>query len=384
MKNVLWLASWYPNKYHPFTGDFLERHARAASLYNKITVLHLVKDHTGIVHSKYFIDRIKYNNNCSALILYYKPLSRIKVVESLFSGFRYSVFFISLVRLYIRENGLPDLLHVQVAWRAGLIALYCRSKYKLQYAVSEQWSGFMPGASPSFKEKPFLIRWLIRKIYKNASWSSAVSEQLAGILSARFSIKKPVVIPNVVDSTLFVPSFNKNNIFRFIHISEFNFQKNPEQITEALSLLRARTEIPFELCVFAPDEKEVIACALQYKVDDIVKYRSYVPQKILALEMNRSDALILYSRFETFGCVVIEAMASGVPVIVSDIPVMHELVQSGTGIIVAIDDPSLLAEKMLWMMENRNQFNSASIAAYAAGQYSFERIGKLFDGLYNN
>jgi len=383
MKKILWLASWYPNKLQPYTGDFIERHARSASLHNKITVLHLVKNDAN-PGAENFIEVKRYNDNCSAIILYYKPFSRNKVVESLFSGVRYFNFSKALIRQYIREYGVPDLLHVHVAWKAGLIALYCKWKYKFRYVLSEHWSGFIPYARPSYTDKSFIVRMLVRKIYKNASGCSAVSEQLAGILSAWFGIKKTVVIPNVVDSTLFVPSFNKNNIFRFVHISEFNFQKNPEQIMAALSRLKAETKIPFELYVFAPDEKKVMDLAAQYRVDDIVKYKSYIPQELLAQELNHSDSMILYSRFETFGCVVIEAMASGVPVIVSDIPVMHELVQSGTGIIVALDDPSLLAEKMLWMMENRNQFNSASIAAYAAGQYSFERIGKLFDGLYNN
>jgi hypothetical protein len=37
-KKILWLVSWYPNKYDPFDGDFIQRHARAASLYDDIHV----------------------------------------------------------------------------------------------------------------------------------------------------------------------------------------------------------------------------------------------------------------------------------------------------------------------------------------------------------
>ena len=38
-KKVLWLVSWYPNKYDLFDGDFIQRHAKAAALYDNIHVL---------------------------------------------------------------------------------------------------------------------------------------------------------------------------------------------------------------------------------------------------------------------------------------------------------------------------------------------------------
>ncbi len=41
------------------------------------------------------------------------------------------------------------------------------------------------------------------------------------------------------------------------------------------------------------------------------------------------------------------------------------------------------AEKMLWMMNNSNQYNSSYIHEHAKENYSFEKIGKQFDELYN-
>ena len=44
MINVLWLASWYPNRTDIFNGDFIERHAIAVSAFVKLTVLVVIKD----------------------------------------------------------------------------------------------------------------------------------------------------------------------------------------------------------------------------------------------------------------------------------------------------------------------------------------------------
>src|SRR5687767_13573545 len=40
-KKILWLCSWYPNKTEPYNGDFIQRHAEAASLFNDIHVIHV-------------------------------------------------------------------------------------------------------------------------------------------------------------------------------------------------------------------------------------------------------------------------------------------------------------------------------------------------------
>src|SRR5690348_16524225 len=107
MKNILFLPSWFPNRLSPFNGDFVERHARAASLYNRITVLYIVKNtdrspntsaNRGNDLPKYYIEEKKYNENLSSIILYYKPFSRITVIESLFAGMRYFIFLAELIR----------------------------------------------------------------------------------------------------------------------------------------------------------------------------------------------------------------------------------------------------------------------------------------------
>jgi glycosyltransferase involved in cell wall biosynthesis len=82
--------------------------------------------------------------------------------------------------------------------------------------------------------------------------------------------------------------------------------------------------------------------------------------------------------------VVIEALASGLPVVVSDIPVMHELVQEHVnGTFARIDDHEQLASKMLWMMENYESFDQNKIANEAKGKYAFASVARQFNNLYS-
>ncbi len=44
MIKALWLTSWYPNQLDEWNGDFIQRHARAVSLYCNVEVIHVEAD----------------------------------------------------------------------------------------------------------------------------------------------------------------------------------------------------------------------------------------------------------------------------------------------------------------------------------------------------
>jgi glycosyltransferase involved in cell wall biosynthesis len=384
MKNILWLASWYPNRTKPLDGDFIERHALAAAVRNNIHVLYVVKDDFISSAARPFVEQRKYSGRSGATIRYYKGILPPGRLESVISGIRYFFIFKKLIREYIKEQGKPDCIHVHISFRAGLPALYCRYRYTIPYVVSEQWSVFSPDAGDVFDKKNFLLKWVIRQIYRHAAGHTAVSAQLAKALKKRFDIPIPEVIPNVVDTTKFFPGNHAHSVFRFIHISTLNFQKNFERILEAVSILREKTTIPFELTVYGPVKKEYVRIAETKQIEKLVMFHGEVDHDEIALQIRHSGALILYSHFETFGCVVAEALVSGVPPIVSDIAVMHELVTDmDNGVIVPTGRPDLLADRMKWMIMNRYRFDSERIAAQAGRKYSVNGIADLFDRYYD-
>jgi glycosyltransferase involved in cell wall biosynthesis len=384
-RKILWLASWYPNKLEPLSGDFIERHAKAASLLNDIYVIHLVKDNASVTSGDHSIVRQRYADypNLTSVICYYRSANGL--FSSLFSFVKYSLLQRKLIKEYIREKGEPDLINVHISFKAGVGALYAKRRYGIKYIVSEQWTIFCPEARPSFSDQPAAARKLIRKIYHGADNSCSVSTYLARSLEERFLIRKPVRIPNVVDTSLFYYSDEKYDLFTFIHISVLNYQKSPGEIIDAVRLLKQRTTRSFQLIIYGPYLSTIAAKIKEQELEKVIQYRQEVMQDQLSGEVRKCHTLLLYSRFETFGCVVIEALASGLPVIVSDISVMHELVQENqNGIFARIDDPEDLAEKMLWMMENYKSFDSKKISDEAKEIYSFEQIAKQFDILYKS
>src|SRR5208283_5803297 len=68
--------------------------------------------------------------------------------------------------------------------------------------------------------------------------------------------------------------------------------------------------------------------------------------------LQNTQALVLSSRFEGWGIVVLEAAACGKPVIVSDIPELRYAVDAGFGISFKTGDPNDLARKIKFLIEN--------------------------------
>ncbi|MBD3305692.1 glycosyltransferase, partial [candidate division KSB3 bacterium] len=97
-----------------------------------------------------------------------------------------------------------------------------------------------------------------------------------------------------------------------------------------------------------------------------VEWMAALPQTELAHRMRQADALVLPSLSEALGRVVIEAMATGTPVIGSRVGGIPELIADGkTGLLVPPGDDAALAEKMCWVAEHPDEIFQMGRQAYA-------------------
>jgi glycosyltransferase involved in cell wall biosynthesis len=384
MKKILWLASWYPNRLAPSNADFIQRHARAVSLYHEVDTIFVVRDPGGKITRDVKLEVIKEGALTQQIIYYYSPSIPVPAINKLLSQLKYNRLFKKYIRKYIEENGSPSLVHVHVGMKAGIMASWLKEKYGVPYVITEHWTGFLPEAAERFEGLSLYLQKQWKQLLEGAAGISVVSAYLGKHLST-LPVKMPLVkvIPNVVDATIFYPvEKQKGMVTRFIHVSGLGFQKNPEAILQAFAIVNKR-EPSFQLSIFGPHNESVASLVEELGLSAQVSLHEEVPQPELAKWIQQADALVLYSRYETFGCVVAEAQVSGVPVIVSDIPVMHELVQQNkNGLLVKADDPAALADKICWFIKNREVFNYAVIAEEAAEKYNYPKVGKLFAEWY--
>jgi glycosyltransferase involved in cell wall biosynthesis len=92
-----------------------------------------------------------------------------------------------------------------------------------------------------------------------------------------------------------------------------------------------------------------------------------LPQAELARRFHRADCLVLPSRNDSYGMVVAEALAAGLPVIVSEMVGAKELVRENVnGWVVNAGDVARLSERMLWCARNRAEVRALRPACVAS------------------
>jgi glycosyltransferase involved in cell wall biosynthesis len=177
-------------------------------------------------------------------------------------------------------------------------------------------------------------------------------------------------IPLGVDIDQFKPNpevrSSKSFPPRFIFVGSANAKKGFDVILESMDMLFSEG-FSFKLLVVGVTDQSLIAKRKHLR-DNIVEF-GMVGHSRLPSILTTSDCLLLPSRFESFGLVVAEAMACGVPVIVSDMVGAKELVDEGrNGFIVPVGCREALADRMRWCMVHREKLKTMSTAARATAE----------------
>ena len=379
MKHILYLPSWFPTRRDPYPGDFIKRHAEAASLYNRITVFYTAIDKN--IKEPLLVEE-KVTENFIIYIYYYPSIKGI--LSPVINGVKR---FSALRKMYnkIFADSSPDLVHVHVAYPAGLFALYLKKRKGLEYVISEHDGIYMPGYDNYHVPGKFEKK-MVPVIYKNAKKIHTVSKSLGNALvDLKLANTKPIVIPNVVNTDVFqYREKERSNIFRFIHISSLINQKNPEGMLMAISLVK-KERSDLVLKIIGPAKEKFKKMVKDLSLEKEVVFMGEIPYADVAKEIGNSDAMIHFTRYETFGCVIAESLCCGVPVIVSDLDVTRELVTDGvSGLLVEENKVNDLAEKILFFMKTGFKINSQKIATENQEKFKYDRVGKMFDDLYRS
>lgn len=378
---VLVLPSWYPNKTAPFEGDFIQRHVHAIGLQKKQYVIFVVKDKNGTITNDVTIEQ-SVTGNITELICYYRPFKTgIGIADKLISHAQYLRVYKKLITAFIKANGLPAVVHVHVALKAGILAKWLKKKFLLPYLVTEHWSGYFPGSKLNIYEANPVLRNSNKTILQQANIIVPVTKNLGETISAYFVPVKYEVIPNVVNTALFYYKPCNPEKFRFIHPSGMDEMKNPAGILKACKLVKEKG-YEFELLMLGKIDEVLIKAAADLDISDRVSFIDAIPYEKVAVQMQQSSALLLFSWFESLPCVILEALCCGLPVISSDVGGISEVIDSTNGSLVEAGNVEQLAAAMCGLIDKNAQYNRKDIAFKATEKFNYTTVGKQYVSLY--
>ena len=378
-KKILWLCSWYPSPADLFNGDFIQRHAKAAALYNDIYVLHI----SGVRDSKLVATINNSNEGLTEKIILYK--TRKWIVGKFLNHFQWNKYYKRAVVEYIKEYGKPDLVHVHVPVKAGLIALWIKQKFSVPYVVTEHWGIYNDVMKENYQSKPAWFKRFTKNIFLNAVKISSVSNYLAGKIKKYVMPKLDFeIINNAVDTELFFYKLKQPGKFRFIHISNMIPLKNTEGLL--ITVIESEKILKETEFVFVGENYYYLEqLAEDFRMlNKSVFFRGEIPYSKVAEQIQQSDCLVLFSNIENSPCVISEALCCGIPVIATNVGGIPELVTPVNSILVEPGNTSELEEAMKKMVAHHASFNKNKIAEDAQSKFSYFVIGKKIDELYQS
>ena len=385
-KHIVFLARWYPHRYDPMFGLFVQRHAEAAALFNDITVIYCNEQramsnepnaHSSkpTAQSKFEIVRTNENNVDTIRVYYKKPKNKI---QSLLRFYRANMMALKLCKK-------PDLIHVHILTRLGVIAWIQKILHRTPYIITEHWSRYLPGNDFS----GFLRKTACKLVVRNAKTVTTVTENLATAMK-NHGLKNDnyVVLPNVVNLDMFHINSQctdaTSHVPTIIHISCFEDKsKNISGLLESLKIIDDKgIDFQCKLIGEGMDLDLMKEKAKNLQLINKVSFTGLLQGQALADELSSGDFLVLSSNYENMPVVILEALASGLPVVSTNVGGIKEMIDDTKGILVEPRNKEALAEAMIKMIESHKDYDANYLRNSVIEKYGYESVGRFLDSIY--
>ncbi|GIX06504.1 MAG: 1,2-diacylglycerol 3-glucosyltransferase [Candidatus Poribacteria bacterium] len=287
----------------------------------------------------------------------------------------------------------PDLIHCFFGIPTGPVAYLLGRTYRIPYVV------FLGGRDvprphpdpPHYKYLYVLLKPAIRAIWREAAAVVACSEGLRE-LARQTDPRVPIrVIPDGIDLSRFrakppVPS-DSSRPFRILGIGRLIPRKGFDTLLRAAAELKSRTGRPFQVRIVGegPEGEPLRRLAQALGIADRVEWAGTVPYERLPEQYAWADLFVLSSHAEGMPLVVLEAMATALPILATPVQGMDELVQEAVnGYRFPVGDAKALADRMQELLEDpercvaMGQESRRIVAKYAWPQIA-ERYLALFE-----
>ncbi len=222
---------------------------------------------------------------------------------------------------------------------------------------------------------------------------TAVSNWLRDETLRQFPVKREIsVVHNFVDTERHrteichcIPSRSCRSQKTLMHISNFRPVKRIRDVVEIFAKVSSTVDCRLILVGDGPDAPVARELADKLGVLDRLTFVGVVDR--VAPLLSAADILLLPSSTESFGLVALEAMASGVPVIASDVGGIPEVIKHGVcGYLAPVGDVTQMANYAISLLEDdgRHRAFSAAARARAEAQFDHRTLVPAYESAYQS
>lgn len=164
----------------------------------------------------------------------------------------------------------------------------------------------------------------------------APSRFVARVLRREYEVAREriEVVPNGVDTSGYVPDdrtpSEPADVVRVVTVGRLTEQKGIPYLLDAVATLPDDVDVEVTVVGAGPRRESLETSCAELGLADVVTFTGFVPGAELRAAYREAHLFAFPSIYEPFGLVVLEAMASGLPVVAFDAGGVREIVRDGT------------------------------------------------------
>lgn len=370
-----------PNKQYPQEGCFEWDQARSLKAYGHDIVYMYVDGRWRNRHHKWGITE-EYIDGIKVYKIYYGTLSILQRIAGIkIENIIAKYLGVRLFKYVINRNPNIDVVHSHYIYNAYR-SLAFKKILNVPLVATEHLSTMV------FSKIPKLLDSLGKQTYKNLDALITVSPFLQKSIENRFNVSSHVC-GNVLSSEFEKLNLNKNKInngiFKFVACGSLIKRKGFDVLIRAASMISIpKDKWIVEIIGSGPFKKNLESLIRDCSLENNIFLTGQKSKEQIIESYKNADCFILSSRSETFGVVLIEAMAAGLPSIVTKCGGADGIINDKCGIYIPIDDADALKIAMENMFNNSTIYDHEIIRNTCLSHYSSNSIAKELTNVYES
>ena len=284
------------------------------------------------------------------------------------------------------QAGFPfDLVHAHFIYPDGAVARRLAERYGVPFVVTEH--------------APWTALWFAHgAVRREALMAASKAEALLPVSSSvRTSMLaygcdpgKIEIIPIGVDLSLFTLGAPESRVRdRILFVGWINFNKGVDVLLHALGELEQRGAPGRATFVGGSyyrntrlQESQLKQLAESLGLGDRVSFAGHQPPHAVARLMAESAVVVLPSRAESFGAVLVEALAAGTPIVATRCGGPEDIVTPDLGRLVPTNDPTALANALSDVLSSPERYPADRLRSAAARRFAWEHVAGRIGDVY--
>jgi len=373
------LTKWYPYDKDPQFGVFIQKQARAISLYKEI-VVYASHAHDEAGRPAFELQMVR-SGDLTEYIMYYRK-SR-SFLSPLINAIHYIRAWNKSFTIIHKNHGIPETVHAYILLRPAIIAYRLSRRFRIPLVISEQWSGYTNG---KFEQRLCLIRILSKYFFKKADERIAVSNFLKSSME-KLGFSKPInIVPNIIEIQDPPESLTRNDKIQILLVADL-----VDEIKNISGTIRAFTEAKKSMpniylkIIGHGKDAEMLKdlCSTLQLTEENIKFEGLQSNKEVYKALWNCDFLLMNSRFETFSLICAEALSCGKPVVATKCGGPESFINEDNGLLIPINDDAALCSAIIYMAENYQNYSPEKLREQSRNKFSPETVGAQLCTIYN-